>query len=84
VARIIPLLGVLLAGGLLAAPAMAAPRNDPRVIEALKHQAPKQSCGDEAIRIRRAEGELPRLDVAPPDHQIVCFTIVTNLLFVRR
>ena len=83
-ARIGPLLGALLVGGVLAAPLAAAPKNDPHAIEALKHQAPKPNCGDEAVRIRRAEAELPRLDVAPPDHQIVCITIETNLLFVRR
>lgn len=42
-------------------------------------------CTSEAARIRRAESELPRLEVAPPgDRQIVCITLETNLLFARR
>ena len=39
----------------------------------------------EAARIKRAEGGLPRLDVAPPgDRTIVCITLETNLLFAKR
>jgi hypothetical protein len=39
------------------------------------------NCGREAAAIRKAETELPRLDVAPPDDkQIVC----TNIVFARR
>ena len=42
-------------------------------------------CTDEAASIRRAEGQLPRLEVAPPgDRQIICITLETNMLFVRR
>jgi hypothetical protein len=42
-------------------------------------------CSSEAARIKRAEEELPRLDVAPPaDRQIVCITLETNLLFAKR
>ena len=42
-------------------------------------------CSSEAARIRRAEQELPRLDVAPPgDRTIVCITLETNLLFAKR
>ena len=38
-----------------------------------------------AASIRRAEGQLPRLEVAPPgDQQIVCITLETNMLFARR
>jgi hypothetical protein len=42
-------------------------------------------CAEEAASIRRAEGQLPRLEVAPPgDRQIVCITLETNILFARR
>jgi hypothetical protein len=42
-------------------------------------------CAREAASIRRAETQLPRLEVAPPnDQQIVCITLETNLLFARR
>jgi hypothetical protein len=42
-------------------------------------------CADEAASIRRAEGQLPRLEVAPPgDRQIVCIMLETNMLFARR
>ena len=42
-------------------------------------------CAEEAAAIRRAESQLPRLDVAPPsDQQIVCITLETNILFARR
>jgi hypothetical protein len=42
-------------------------------------------CAREAGSIRRAESQLPRLDVAPPDDkQIVCITLETNMLFARR
>ena len=42
-------------------------------------------CGAEATRIKRAEQELPKLDVAPPgDRTIVCITLETNLLFAQR
>ncbi len=42
-------------------------------------------CSSEAARIKRAEEELPRLDVAPPgDRTIVCITLETNLLFAKR
>jgi hypothetical protein len=49
--------------------------------------APAQmsDCTSEAAHIRRAEAELPRLEVAPPgDRQIVCITLETNLLFAKR
>jgi hypothetical protein len=42
-------------------------------------------CTEEAASLRRAETQLPRLDVAPPDdQQIVCITLETNMLFARR
>src|SRR2546421_9685513 len=42
-------------------------------------------CADEAESLRRAETQLPRLDVAPPDdQQIVCITLETNIVFARR
>lgn len=42
-------------------------------------------CTEEAAAIRRAEQQLPRLDVAPPDdQQIVCITLETNIVFARR
>jgi hypothetical protein len=42
-------------------------------------------CSSEAARIKRAEEELPRLEVAPPgDRTIVCITLETNLLFAKR
>ena len=42
-------------------------------------------CAREAASIRRAETQLPRLEVAPPnDQQIVCITLETNILFARR
>jgi hypothetical protein len=43
------------------------------------------SCAAEAARLQRAESELPKLEVAPPDDkQIVCITLETNILFARR
>jgi hypothetical protein len=42
-------------------------------------------CAEEAASIRRAETQLPRLEVAPPDdQQIVCITLETIFLFARR
>jgi len=42
-------------------------------------------CSSEAARIKRAEEELPKLEVAPPgDRTIVCITLETNLLFAKR
>lgn len=42
-------------------------------------------CAAEAAHIKRAEQELPKLEVAPPgDRTIVCITLETNLLFARR
>lgn len=63
--------GALLLGMLLTtAPAQAAPAAD---------------CNADAARLRRAETELPKLEVAPPnDRQIVCITLETNVLFARR
>jgi hypothetical protein len=47
--------------------------------------APASRCTEEAASIRRAEMQLPRLDVAPPDdQQIVCITLETNIVFARR
>jgi len=44
-----------------------------------------QSCNDEVTRLRRAESELPKLNVAPPDDkQIVCITLETNILFAQK
>src|SRR5216110_2993353 len=54
---------------------------------ALSPQASAQGsrCTDEAASLRRAEIQLPRLDVAPPDdQQIVCITLETNIVFARR
>ena len=59
-----------IAAGLVAAPPALAQGN---------------KCAEEAASIRRAEGQLPRLEVAPPgDRQIVCITLETNMLFARR
>jgi hypothetical protein len=47
--------------------------------------AQSNTCAREAAAIKRAEGQLPRLEVAPPDDkQIVCITLETNILFARR
>jgi hypothetical protein len=47
--------------------------------------AQENRCGQEAASIHRAEAQLPRLEVAPPDdQQIVCITLETNILFARR
>jgi hypothetical protein len=54
---------------------------------AISPQATAQGshCVDEAASLRRAEAQLPRLDVAPPDdQQIVCITLETNIVFARR
>ncbi len=60
----------LIAAGLLAVPAQAS--------------AQGSRCR-RAASLRRAETQLPRLDVAPPDdQQIVCITLETNILFARR
>ena len=60
---------VLIFGGLLSAEA----------------SAQGNRCTDEAASLRRAEAQLPRLDVAPPDdQQIVCITLETNIVFARR
>ena len=62
--------GLLLAVGLSAAPLSALAQGD---------------CADEVTRLRRAEAELPKLEVAPPDDkQIVCITLETNILFAQR
>jgi len=47
--------------------------------------AQRNDCAHEAESIRKAESQLPRLEVAPPeDKQIVCITLETNILFARR
>jgi len=49
--------------------------------------APAQmaDCTSEAQRIKRAQDELPKLEVAPPgDRTIVCIALETNLLFAKR
>ena len=47
--------------------------------------AQSNACTQEAASIRRAQSQLPRLEVAPPgDQQIVCITLETNILFARR
>jgi len=47
--------------------------------------AQSNDCGREAAAIRKAETQLPRIDVAPPDDkQIVCITLETNIVFARR
>jgi hypothetical protein len=57
-------------------------------LSAAVHPAVAQSpddCGREAAAIHKAETQLPRLDVAPPDDkQIVCITLETNILFAKR
>ena len=67
--------GLAVAGGLIAAALGAV---QPAFAQGNK-------CAEEAASIRRAEGQLPRLEVAPPgDRQIVCITLETNMLFARR
>ena len=62
---------ILTATGLLALP--------------IRATAQGNRCTDEAASLRRAETQLPRLDVAPPDdQQIVCITLETNIVFARR
>ena len=52
---------------------------------ALAQDRQPNRCAEEAAAIRRAETQLPRLDVAPPnDQQIVCITLETNMLFAQR
>ena len=69
--RVIPRFGALLLGTLLAA--------------AFAPAASAADCNADAAKLRRAEGELPKLEVAPPnDRQIVCITLETNVLFTRR
>ena len=52
---------------------------------ALPAAAQSDDCSREAAAIRKAETQLPRLDVAPPDDkQIVCITLETNIVFARR
>ena len=47
--------------------------------------AQSDDCSREAAAIRKAETQLPRLDIAPPaDQQIVCITLETNIVFARR
>ena len=47
--------------------------------------AQSNNCARDADSIRKAESQLPRLEVAPPeDQQIVCITLETNILFARR
>ena len=67
--------GLALSAAVIAASLVAAP---PALAQGNK-------CAEEATSIRRAEGQLPRLEVAPPgDRQIVCITLETNMLFARR
>lgn len=55
------------------------------VVTAAPAFAQSGDCAREAASIRRAESQLPRLEVAPPnDQQIVCITLETNMLFARR
>jgi hypothetical protein len=52
---------------------------------AFAQAASAADCNADAAKLRRAESELPKLDVAPPnDRQIVCITLETNVLFARR
>ena len=54
-------------------------------IAATPSLAQQNACSREADSIRRAEGQLPRIEVAPPDdQQIVCITLETNIVFARR
>ena len=67
--------GLTLSGALIAA----------GLVAALPAFAQGNKCTEEAASIRRAERQLPRLEVAPPgDRQIVCITLETNMLFARR
>jgi hypothetical protein len=77
--RCIALLGFVAITALATVAAAQAPKGTVR-------NAPKSSsCAGEAADIRRAESQLPRLGVAPPnDQQIVCITLETNMLFARR
>jgi hypothetical protein len=62
---------ILTAAGLLALPVQATAQGN--------------RCTEEAASLRRAEAQLPRLEVAPPeDQQIVCITLETNIVFARR
>ncbi len=62
---------ILIAAGLFAVPTTSSAQGN--------------RCSDEAASLRRAEAQLPRLDVAPPDdQQIVCITLETNIIFARR
>ena len=62
---------ILIAAGLLALPVQATAQGN--------------RCNEEAASLRRAEAQLPRLEVAPPeDQQIVCITLETNIVFARR
>lgn len=55
------------------------------VLAAAQALAQTGDCAREAASIRRAETQLPKLEVAPPnDQQIVCITLETNILFARR
>ncbi|MEA2978453.1 MAG: hypothetical protein QOF91_909 [Alphaproteobacteria bacterium] len=55
------------------------------VIISDRASAQANRCTEEAASIRRAESQLPRLEIAPPDdQQIVCITLETNILFARR
>ena len=69
--RVIRRFGALLLGSLLAAGFAPA--------------ALAADCNADAAKLRRAESELPKLEVAPPnDRQIVCITPETNVLFAGR
>ena len=55
------------------------------LISAAPALAQSDACAREATAIGRAESQLPRLEVAPPDDkQIVCITLETNVMFARR
>ena len=55
------------------------------LLAAMSQAASAADCNVDAARLRRAETELPKLEVAPPnDRQIVCITLETNVLFARR
>lgn len=55
------------------------------LLAAIPQTAFAADCDADAAKLRRAETELPKLEVAPPnDRQIVCITLETNVLFARR
>jgi hypothetical protein len=42
------------------------------------------ACADDAARLAAETRDLPRLEAAPPDKQITCITLETNMDYARR